>query len=244
MLYLLVPLIAFLYASVGFGGATGYLAVMSLLHVSPPVMASAALLLNVLVAGISFFAFRRYGHLRFDLLWPFLSTSVPAAFLGGYFKIAEETYSIILYLVLTFVAAHLIFFSKPQDDDKPLRRLPLTLGLVLGLCIGLLSGVVGIGGGIFLSPVIIYLRWGNSKQASAVSSAFIVLNSISGLIGRFAGGTFQADAFALSLLPFGLLGALAGSVWGARKSSNLALRRALGLVMALASLNFWQAWFR
>ena len=238
-LYLLVPLIAFLYASVGFGGATGYLAVMSFFGLPPQVMASTALLLNILVASISFSSFYRAGHLRLGLLLPFLLTSIPVAFLGGYFKITDEIYSILLYAVLTFVALRLLFFSRKQDDHQPLRSLPFAGALVIGFGVGLLSGMVGIGGGIFLSPIILFARWGTSKQASAVAAAFIVLNSISGLTGRILGSAFQLDAFSLSLIPLGIIGALAGSYFGAQRLSTLNLRRALGVVMSFAVSNFW-----
>lgn len=244
LLYLLVPIIAFLYASVGFGGATGYLAAMSLFGIPPQEMSSTALVLNILVASISFSSFYRAGHLRRDLLLPFILTSVPAAFLGGYFKITDEIYSILLYTVLTFVAIRLLLFSRQQDDSQPLRPVPLTLALLIGFGIGILSGMVGIGGGIFLSPIIIFARWGTSKQASAVAAAFIALNSISGLIGRVAGGTFVLNAFGLSLIPVGLLGALAGSYWGAVRFNGLSLRRALGAVMAFAVSNFWWTLWR
>ncbi len=243
-LYFLVPLIAFLYASVGFGGATGYLAVMSLFNVPPQIMSSTALTLNILVAGISFFSFYRAGHLRGDLLFPFLVASLPAAFIGGYFKINDRLYSFLLYLVLTFVAIRLLFFSKRQDDSQPLRQVPCGLALAIGLGIGLLSGMVGIGGGIFLSPIIIYAHWGNSKQAAAVSAAFIVLNSISGMLGRILGGAFLLDGLSLSLLPLGIFGALAGSYFGAQRLSGLNLRRTLGTVMSLAVMNFWLTFWR
>lgn len=244
LLYLFVPLIALLYASVGFGGATGYLAAMSFFGIPPKVMASTALLLNILVAGISFASFYRAGHLRRNLLLPFIFTSVPAAFIGGSFKLSDQTYSIILYVVLTFVAIRLLFFSNKQDDSQSLRPVPLIWALLIGFGVGLLSGIVGIGGGIFLSPMIIFSRWGTSKQASAVSAAFIGLNSISGLIGRFIGGALQLDVFSLSLIPLGLLGALAGSYWGAIRFSGLGLRRALGTVMTFAAANFWFALFK
>lgn len=250
LLYLLVPLIAFFYASVGFGGATGYLAAMSFFDIPPQEMASTALVLNILVSSISFSSFYRAGHLRRDLLLPFLVTSIPAAFLGGYFKITDETYSIILYIVLTFVAVRLLFFSTRRDVETETnlnRQLPSTnylLALIIGLLIGLLSGMVGIGGGIFLSPIIIFARWGTSKHASAVAAAFIALNSISGLIGRVAGGTFIITSFGLSLIPFGLLGALAGSYLGAVRINGLNLRRTLGVIMSFAVSNFWLTLWR
>jgi hypothetical protein len=140
---------------------------------------------------------------------------------------------------LTFVAARLLFFSKPQDESQTLRQVPLAWAGLLGFGIGLLSGMVGIGGGIFLSPVILFARWGSTRQASTVASAFIFMNSLSGLLGRISGGTFVLDAFGLSLLPLGVLGALAGSYLGAQKLSGLSLRRTLGAVMSVVVTNFW-----
>lgn len=240
LLFAFVPLIAALYASIGFGGATGYLAAMSLFGVEPPIMASAALVLNVIVAGISFVAYFRAGHLRRDLLLPFIVTSIPAAFIGGSFKLADHIYSILLYAVLTFVAIRLLFFSRTADTEHATPSTPpFWIAFFIGLVIGLLSGMVGIGGGIFLSPIILYAGWGNSKQAAAVSAAFIILNSISGLLGRITGGTFAFDTFSISLIPFGIIGALAGSWIGAQRTSNLTLRRTLGVVMSFAVMNFW-----
>ncbi len=251
LLHPLILLIAFLYAAVGFGGATGYLAVMSLFDIEPQIMASTALLLNVVVASISFIIYFRAGHLRRDLLLPFILSSVPAAFIGGFIKLQQQAYSILLYAVLTFVAIRLLFYSKRTDGEsasnnpQPAPRVPPPFlpALLVGLLIGLISGMLGIGGGIFLSPAILYLGWGNSRQAAAVSAAFIVLNSISGLLGRFTSGTLLLDSFSLSLLPFGIIGALAGSWFGARHVSNFNLRRALGMVMAFAVINFWFSLF-
>ena len=245
LIHILVLLIAFLYASVGFGGATGYLAAMSFFSVSPQVMATAALTLNIMVAGISFSSFYRAGHLRRDLLWPFLVTSVPAAFFGGYFKISDQIYAILLYAVLTYVAFRMLFEKMQRSDDiRNLRPVPPLLAMAIGLGIGLLSGVVGIGGGIFLSPLILLAHWGTSKQASAVAAAFIALNSVSGLVGRMIGGTFLLDWFGLSLIPFGLVGALLGSYWGAHRLSIPGLRRVLGFVMIFAVANFWWNLYR
>jgi len=244
LLYIFMPLVALLYASFGFGGATGYLAVMSLFGISPQVMASTALVLNIIVAGISFITYFREGHLRGEMLLPFIITSIPAAFIGGSFKISDCIYSVLLYAVLTFVAIDLLFFSKKQDERQSLRPVPFWLALVIGFVIGSVSGMVGIGGGVFLSPIILYARWGNSKQTATVAAAFIVLNSISGLLGRFIGGTFVFDGYSISLIPFVSVGALAGSWLGAQRISNLNLRRTLGVIMSFAVSNFWLTFWR
>ncbi len=226
--------IAFLYASVGFGGATGYLAVMSLFDIPIQVMASTALILNLFVSSVSFFNYYRAGHFRFRLLWPFLVTSIPAAFLGGYLRLQDQVYYLLLYAVLLFVMARMLFFSKSEEDEKPLRPLRLPVGMAVGAGIGLLSGMVGIGGGIFLSPLIILTRWGRAKQASAVAAVFIFVNSASGLVGRGLGGNLVLDTLGVTLLPAGILAAFGGAYLGARKLSGVAVRRLLGLVLLIA----------
>ena len=132
-----------------------------------------------------------------------------------------------------------MFFSKMQDESQALSSVPFWFALTIGFVIGLLSGMIGIGGGIFLSPIILYAGWGNSRQTATVAAAFIVLNSLSGLLGRLLGGTFVFDGFSVVLIPFGFVGALAGSWFGAQRISSLNLRRALGVVMSFAVLNFW-----
>ena len=240
LLAVLVTAVAFLYASVGFGGASGYLAVMSQFGIDPAIMASTALILNIVVASIAFINYTRAGALRLDLLLPFLLTSVPAAFLGGYFKLQADVYLLLLYAVLTYVMLRMLFARpEPQTGTEDLHPFPLWLALTCGAGIGLLSGMVGIGGGIFLSPLIILARWGTPKQAAATAAGFIVLNSISGLLGRALGGNFVLGAFGVALLPLGIIGALAGSYLGARKFSGLWTRRILGVVLLIAIANFW-----
>ncbi len=239
LLAALVAVVAFLYASIGFGGATGYLAVMSQFGIDPAVMASTALVLNIFVAGIAFFNYARAGHLEKRLLVPFLVTSIPAAFIGGYFKLTNDIYYILLYAVLTYVMFNMLFARKEtMDEARRLRPFPLWLALTCGAGIGLLSGMVGIGGGVFLSPLIILSRWGTSKQAAATAAGFILLNSVSGLLGRLLGGNLVLGTFGVTLLPVGILGALAGSYLGARHFSGLWTRRILGVVLLVAIVNF------
>lgn len=239
-LAILVVAIAFLYASVGFGGASGYLAAMSLFLISPQVMASTALVLNLLVSCIAFIAYSRAKFFRPHLLWPFLLTSVPAAFLGGYLEISINTYLALLYLSLTYIALRLLFFATPTDDTQNnLRPLSLIIALLCGAAIGLVSGIIGIGGGIFLSPLIVLARWGTPKQAAASAAGFIFVNSLSGLLGRATNGNLEIGLLGLSLLPLGLVGAWAGSHLGARYLSGAAVRRLLGVVLLLAVARYW-----
>jgi hypothetical protein len=240
MLYLLVFLIAVLYSSAGFGGASGYLLAMKLFNTPASVMASTALVLNIVVSSISFSSYARAGHFRMGLLLPFLATSIPAAFLGANVKLSEQTYATLLYIVLTYLAVRMVFF--PSLTEKPgwaPQPIPLTLALFSGGVIGMLSGMLGIGGGIFLSPLLILMQWGDSKQAAAAAGGFIAINSISGLIGRVAGGTFALGDFGMPLLVVGLVGALLGSQLGAAKFSSAAVRRALGTILVIAAGTYW-----
>ena len=244
LLTILIAIIAFLYSSVGFGGATGYLAVMSQFDIEPNLMATTALLLNVVVAGIAFFNYRRAGHVEKRLLTSFPLSSIPAAFLGGYFKLSEELYFVLLYIVLTYVMLRMLFASKASKSAAHKTKTPpLWLALLSGAAIGLLSGMVGIGGGIILSPLIIMLHWGTPKQAASTAAGFIFLNSLSGLLGRALGGNFIFGQLGAWLLPIGVIGALAGSYFGAQKFSSIGARRALGVVLLIAVVKFWVGWF-
>jgi uncharacterized membrane protein YfcA len=245
LLYVLVFVVAALYSSAGFGGASGYLLSMSFFGVPANVMSSAALTLNIFVSSISFTSYFRAGHFRPKLLIPFLITSIPAAFLGGIFKLPEQTYSILLYAVLTYLALRMTFFPILSDKaDWTPRSVPLWAALASGAGIGLLSGMIGIGGGIFLSPLIILMGWGNSKQAAASAGGFIAINSISGLIARAANGTFAIGEFGIPMLIVGLLGALIGSFLGAARFSSAGVRRALGTILVIAVGTFWISFFQ
>ncbi len=236
----LVLSIAFLYASVGFGGASGYLMAMSLFLLPPQVMSSTALMLNLLVSSIAFTAYYRAQHFAPRLTWPFLLTSVPAAFLGGYIEVDSQVYLILLYGSLSYVAYRMLIFKKPETSE-PVSPHDISVGwpMLCGAGIGLLSGILGIGGGIFLSPLIVLTGWGSPKQAAASSAAFIFVNSASGLTGRLFGGSLVLGSLGFALLPLGLLGALGGSRLGARYLSGDGVRRVLGAILLIAVLRFW-----
>ncbi|MBI5840733.1 MAG: sulfite exporter TauE/SafE family protein [Chloroflexi bacterium] len=240
LLPFLVFVIALLYSSAGFGGASGYLVAMNFFDIPANVMSSTALVLNIFVSSISFASYARAGRFRPRLLFPFLITSVPAAFIGGTIKISEQTYTTLLYIVLTYLAIRMVLFPTLTEalNWSP-RPVPLWAALLSGAAIGLLSGMLGIGGGIFLSPLIILMQWGDSKQAAASAGGFIAINSISGLTGRFTNGTLTFDEFGFSLLAVGLLGALIGSQLGAMKFSGAGVRRALGAILTIAVGTYW-----
>ncbi len=240
LMSLLVFIVAALYSSAGFGGASGYLIVMNLFGVPANVMASTALLLNIMVSSISFVNYYKAGHFRSRLLVPFLITSIPAAFLGGRIELSSETYSILLYAVLTYLAIRMVFFpTLTEVPDWTARPTPTWAALVSGAGIGLLSGILGIGGGIFLSPLIILMGWGNSKQAATSAGGFIAINSLSGLISRATNGTFVIGDFGFPMLIVGLLGAWIGSLLGAVRFSSTGVRRTLGTVLVIAVGTFW-----
>jgi hypothetical protein len=242
LLILLAFLTALLYSSVGFGGASSYLAVMSLFEVRASLASSLALILNVFVAGIAWLNFARQGHLRHELIWPFLLTSVPAAFVGGAMKLSQPVYQAVLHSVLLFVGLRLLFFPK---IDPPLGQQYLRpswkVTLAAGALLGLISGMVGIGGGIFLSPLILFAGWGSAKHAAASAAAFIVINSLSGLAGRAWSGTLEVGLLGAAMLPAGLAGGLLGSYLGARRLPNLAMQRLLAVILFIVALHGFAA---
>lgn len=232
-------IIAALYSSVGHGGATGYLAVMSFFGVPKDTMATTALFLNCMTAGISFFSYKQAGYLSMRLTWPFIAASIPCAFLGAGIKMSEEQYAVALAVVLLLTALRLAFYR--QDTQAPLKfvappRLPVAAGI--GGALGVISGAIGIGGGIFLSPIIILFKWADPKTTSATAALFIIVNSFSGLIGRAMSGTLATtDITAYLVVAF--FGAVAGSYWGCKMSSSLGLRRMLAVVLVIAGVKLF-----
>ena len=233
-LLVLIFLVAMLYASVGHGGASGYLAAMSLVGgYSPAAMSTSALLLNLVVAGTAWLTFWRAGHGSWSLLWPFVVSSVPAAFIGGWLPISAQTYRWLLAACLLMAAARLCL-PPPQDDEHP-NSPPLAVALPVGGLIGVISGIVGVGGGIFLSPLMVLLRWADVKRTAAVSAAFIVVNSLAGLAGRLVAGRLLIGSLVLLVIA-ALTGGIVGSRLGANHFSGIGLRRLLAVVLVVAAV--------
>ncbi len=231
---LLIFIMAILYSSVGHGGASGYLAVLSFFNFLPDEMATTALCLNILVSSIAFFSFWRAGHFSWSLTWPFIVTSIPAAFIGGLIDLPKTIYYIILALVLLFAAVRMGFgmLNKEEETTFSIRK---SWAFASGTGIGLVSGLIGVGGGIFLSPLMILMKWASAKQTAAVSAVFIFVNAASGLFGRFfRDGLIFGDLGAYLIA--GFLGGLIGSYWGAHRVSNQVLKRILAVVLAIASV--------
>ena len=229
----LIFFVALIYASVGHGGASGYLAAMSLFGgYLPAEMSASALVLNVLVAGTACLMFWRAGHGSLRLLWPFVVWSVPGALLGGWLPISAQTYRWLLAVCLLVAAVRLCLASAREDER---RRAPsLAVALPVGGAIGVVSGIVGVGGGIFLSPLMVLLRWAAVKRTAAVCAAFIVVNSLAGLAGRLIAGRLHVGSF-FPVVVAAFTGGLVGAWLGARRFSGLWLRRLLALVLIIAA---------
>lgn len=232
-------LIALIYSSVGFGGGTSYLALMSVMMVNFQVMRPAALLCNIVVVTAGTFIFYKEGYLDIRKNWPLLAASVPMAFLGGYWPIRENTFFILLGVFLT-VTSFLLWFQnaiQKTGDDGSVKSENRILGLSLGGGIGFLSGLVSIGGGIFLSPLLHLLRWDTAKKISALASIFILVNSIGGLAGQLSRSTALDWNFVWPLLIAVFLGGQIGSRLGARKFNPLYIKRITAILILLAGLN-------
>ena len=180
-------LAALIYSAVGQAGASGYLAVMALFGVAPEFMRPTALALNILVATIGSIKFYRAGFLSWSIFWPFALTSIPFSFIGGNLSLPGHAYKLIVGLVLLFAAFRIFWTRAAIQAETGHRVIVFPVALALGAGIGILSGLVGVGGGIFLSPLLIALGWADMKRAASVSAAFILVNSIAGLSGQVAG---------------------------------------------------------
>jgi uncharacterized protein len=225
---------AFLYASVGHGGASGYLAMMALFAITPPLMKQTALLLNLGVSLMSFIAFYRQGYFKWNLFWPFALGSIPAAFLGARIPLTDSTYKQILGACLFLAVIRMVISLK----EGPRRSLPVVIGVITGAAIGLLSGMIGIGGGIILSPLLLLFRWASLKEAAAVSALFIFVNSVSGLAGLKTWIPLDQSQM-VYWLAASLVGGFLGARWGAGIASNTKVKWILALVLVIASLKLW-----
>jgi uncharacterized protein len=223
---------ALLYASVGHGGASGYLVVMSLANFAPADMRPIALLMNVAVASVAWLNFWRAGHFQARLFWPLVLLAVPCAYLGGLHKLSEASYGLVLGSVLLLSAVWLLM--APGAGEQAQRRLPTAAGLALGAGIGGLAGLTGIGGGVLLSPVLVLGRYMAAKPAGALAAGMIVLNSLAGLLAQRASLAALPAATPLWLVAAFLGGAI-GSVLGAYRFSSTWVRRLLAAVLFVAA---------
>ena len=224
---------AFLYASVGHGGASGYLAVLAIFAVAPAVMKQTALVLNLGVSLLAFYQFYRQKYFRFELFWPFALTSVPMSYLGAQFVLSDANYKRILGICLVIAIVRMLATFKSDEQ----RSVSLPLALIFGAVIGLFSGMIGIGGGILLSPILLLMRWASLKEAAAISALFIFVNSVAGLFGLKNG--IHVDQTLVFWITSALMGGMFGARWGAQIASNKAVKWVLALVLLIASVKLW-----
>jgi hypothetical protein len=225
---------AALYASVGHGGASSYLAVMGLFSLAPDVMKPTALALNILVASVATFKFYRAGLFSWRLFWPFAVASIPAAFVGGAVMLPARWYKIVVGVVLLYAAVWM-FRSAMRPISKETHSPPLWAALIAGVAIGFLSGLTGVGGGIFLSPLLLSMGWAETRATSGVAAPFILVNSVAGLLGHFA---------SVSQLPpnvpvwgaAALIGGWIGASYGSKRAPVPVLRQLLSLVLVVAGV--------
>lgn len=230
--YLLLFLVAFLYASVGHGGASGYLALMAIFSITPDVMKPTALLLNLFVSLTAFIQFYRAGHFKWNIFLPLAIASIPLSFIGGMITVDGSIYKRILGLLLLVPVIRFFFFKNIRVEE--IRPSQTGLSLLIGGTIGFLSGMIGIGGGIILSPVLLLLKWTDQKQAAAISALFIFVNSLSGLAGQLTKGIhFTGNMYLYVTVAFA--GGLAGAYYGAHRFPQSVLKNVLATVLAVAA---------
>jgi uncharacterized membrane protein YfcA len=238
--FILLFLVAFLYASVGHGGASGYLALMAIFSVAPEVMKPTALLLNLFVSLTSFIQFYRGQHFKWKIFLPFAIASVPMAFAGGLIIVNAIVYKKILGLLLLVPIVRFLFFRNITVEE--LKKPDTVLSLLIGAAIGFLSGLIGIGGGIILSPILLLLKWTDMKQTAAISALFIFVNSLSGLTGQVIKGIqFGPDMYAYVAVAFA--GGICGAYFGSLRFKHFILKYMLSAVLIVAAykLLFTQA---
>jgi len=233
LLLALIFVVAALYASVGHGGASGYLAIMSLFAFSPQQMAGTALVLNIFVSCLAFWSYRWAGHVLPKFSWLLIVAALPLSFLGGALPVRQQLYAVLLAIALAAAALRLLL-SPRESVSQDCRPPQFVMAVLSGGGIGLLSGIVGVGGGIFLSPLAVLARWAPLKSVATLSALFILLNSVTGLMGRWATGKLELDT-GWFLLCAALPGGWVGAYLGSQKLDSKMLRGLLAVVLLVAA---------
>lgn len=227
-------LVALIYSSVGFGGGSSYLAILALLAVNFHLMRSTALLCNIIVVAGGVYIFYKEGKLDLKKSWPLILSSIPLAYLGGLWPIRQEVFFILLGATLVMVSILLWLQPEKNASFSNTKYNTVSFKIIIGGALGLLSGLVGIGGGIFLSPILHFIRWDEAKKISAVASFFILVNSISGLIGQLQQRSALDWAFIWPLLLVVLIGGQIGSRLGAQKFNPVYVKRITAVLILVA----------
>lgn len=229
----LLFVVAFLYSSVGHGGASGYLALMALFGMAPVTMKTSALIMNICVSLISFIHYYRNDYFKWKIFLPFAVASIPASFLGALITVDADMYKKVLGALLIFPVLRLMgVFGKENEEIRPMNHV---LAVLLGVGIGFLSGMIGIGGGIILSPLILLFHWANMKETAAISALFIFVNSVSALGGLCMKG-LTIDTSVYLWIAITLTGGFVGAYFGSKKMNNPVLKKILAGVLFLASI--------
>jgi uncharacterized membrane protein YfcA len=232
LFYVILFFVAFLYAAVGHGGASGYLALMAIYGIAPEEMKPTALVLNLFVSITSFTHYYRGDYFKYKIFIPMAAASIPLAFIGGMITVEENIYKRILGVLLLFPVLRFFFFKNVEDNE--LKSHKVFFAIFIGGIVGLLSGMIGIGGGIILSPILLLLHWTNQKQTAAISAAFIFVNSVAGLGGMLTQGiSFTKDMILYVIVAF--IGGFLGAYLGAKKFNHNVLKYVLATVLLLAS---------
>lgn len=239
LLCVLIFLAATIYTSVGHAGASGYLAAMALVGVPPVIMKPTALTLNVIVATLATFRLQRAGLVNWRALAPLLAGSVPLAFIGGGIELPGQVYRILIGLVLLAAAAKLLLQPRRAEhiDATAPERIPLLPAIATGMLVGTLSGLTGTGGGIFLTPLLLFFGWAGARQASGLTAPFILLNSMAGLAGNVVSLKSLPAEMPWFMLA-AVLGTAVGTQMGIRWFSVVALQRMLAVVVLVAAGKF------
>ncbi|HEX4653658.1 MAG TPA: sulfite exporter TauE/SafE family protein [Candidatus Udaeobacter sp.] len=232
LLFLAIGVIALLYSSVGHAGASGYIATMTLFGLAPIVIRPTALVLNILVASIGTFQFWRAGHFSWKLFWPFALLSIPAAYVGGYLQPSASALRILIGIVLLFSAARLLLRRGDPIETSP-PSIPVAVAVGAGL--GFLAGLTGTGGGIFLTPLLLFCEWARIREAAAVSALFIWVNSIAGLVGYFT-KVHSIPSLGLFLAAAAIVGGLIGSHLGSKRFAVRVISLCLASVLLIAGI--------
>lgn len=232
LLLVMIILMALLYSSVGHGGASGYLAAMALFGLAPETMKPAALMMNIFVSALVLWRLSRAGYFNWPLFWPIIIGSIPMAFIGGMLVIGVDLYRIIVGLALLLAAIYMIFRVPSHEQVRPVKTL---WAVFIGAILGFVAGLTGVGGGIYLSPLLLFLRWTTMRGSAAISAGFILVNSIAGLSGYLIVAT-DIPAGIPMMVVCAFIGALIGSELAVRRATPGLLRRLLGLVLVVAGI--------
>lgn len=246
-LALLFFLTAALYASVGFGGGSTYAALLVLSNTNYTVLPSIALICNIIVVTGGTWWFWRSGHIRFVRLIPFLLASIPAAYIGGTVRVPEIVFIFLLGIVLLISGLRLLFEGRIDVKGNSSKKTPTLLSLSIGASVGLLSGIVGIGGGIFLAPILYYWRWGTAKEIAGAASFFILANSLAGLLGQLTKLSQSSILPALLdywlVFPAVLIGGQIGSLLGSTRIPSTITRKVTAVLIIFVGLRLLYTFF-